>query len=275
MDWINVHGGWPVWISGGFAFITAIITVGGGIWTARKSRKTSEKLAEQQKEYTAQIETLKNQLAFDLARKTKFAEKEFEVLGECWQQTAHIITIFVNLDYSVRELDKLYNGDITFLEFMNQGDLSNIKHSFAVFSLSKEQVKSIKQKDNKFDKAIWLINYNIVNIDRNYLDYSKGAFDFFSQNKIFVEPKIQDNIFNIFDQFSELMAKTQLISDIFFDKGMKAQKDRMPLIMNDMNIHRKYIGTIRSNLEKAINLRLFPEEIAAMKKEQAGSGGES
>jgi len=70
---------------------------------AQRAEYTKE-LAAQQKEYTAQIETLRNQLAFELARKTKFAEKEFEVLSECWSRLTQACNSRVNINASLVHL---------------------------------------------------------------------------------------------------------------------------------------------------------------------------
>jgi len=235
-------------------------------WTARQNREASEKLAKQQQAYTAQIEALKNQLAFSLARKSKFAEKEFEVLANCWKEIGKVRFAAIQVEsHGVQNFRDSYIKDSLLTE-LAEFTSKQCKENLAVSEELSEKEKSIIAEQEPGNRALYFSHYVLRFYRLKYTNNLKEFVDYFSDNRIFLSLKIQAEFQNIWLSCASIVEKAGELADKFSDiEGIRPCLEeinkQLPSLIEDM--HSRFW-----KLERVVAEQLFPEEVGETKKEK-------
>lgn len=227
-----------------------------GCWTARQGRKASKEL-----------EAQKNQLAFSLVRKTKFAEKEFEVLAEYWKRIGKVR--FAVIQTESRGIQNFrgscVEGSISaqLAEFTSK----QCRENLAVSEELSEKEREIISEQKPEDRALYFSHYILKFYRSNYVKNLEEFVNYFSDNRIFLNLDIQKEFQNIWLSCASVFEKSDDLADEFSNieavrSCLETLEKALPSFIENMNDN-------FWKLERIIAKKLYPEETRlAVEKEQ-------
>lgn len=228
MDYLIENWDLFLWCMASAALATvAILRFWGQKWVESKFHEKVER-------FKAQIS---HDLSFSLAQKTKWHDKEQEVLSQCWQKlvTAH---------------DRLKKSISMFRRFP---DLNNMtkqekERHVRVLQYNESEVAYFQSQENKNNAHVKIMEFR-------ELKAAEEAFNLFHEyyehNKIFLHPDIKEQ-FDKIDQLiweawvSRKMSIDETRIHDFWTKALEKENDEVKPLMQD--------------IENAIQSRLFPQE---------------
>lgn len=237
----------------------AIIAGCVAVWTTRQGRKAAQKLAKQQAGHTREIEALKNQLAFSFARKSKFADAEYETLAGLWDRLSSFYNAVIRLHSDGFEYWEAFgNPAMLSLQKMPEHKLRLLIKK-EKYPLSEIQIDFIMTSNP--NQRVNLLRYEIFNsFIENCHNASKEFQEYYNRQSIYLDENLKEQ----FIENRNIGKKAVFILREVIGEHKKGKNE----ILAEAN---PFIEDFREHtdaLEKIVHTKISPQETSTMKEEK-------